>query len=486
MTKLKTLTAGFANLPARIKRLVGLAVVLPWLTACGHDAGYRITDFNFPQTTEVQFVNLMPDSPAMTTSVVDPVSGGIAQSANVEFARGSTQSSVVVGDYNLSVGYTDADGNQQYILDNQPVTYTDQDQFVYLFMGPLGAPTQNTVHFTDPFFTGGIAIGNVEVWFADGAAAPGQVDVYLTSPTTPIEATTPTATIASYGYTEPLTLTGRNSWRLRVTPHDSNTVLFDSGTFTLFDRSRTLFALTDYFGPSPAGTSPDAPLVNAVRISATGTQTFSSGTLPSKLRVINLIRDLPDVDVYFGSTSGTPMFDNVAQLQTTSYQFIDPGSYALNLTQHGIKDQFVLEKDLEFGSGAYYTLLLTGRSADGTLNSVTFATDPRPIVDRTKVNFINAGAVNNDVNLYLLDPGESTTGASPQVANAQANVLHTVTWHSGELDVDVTSADGKNVIVGPQRVVLDAGKTYTLVLVEDPVDQATATKLLILEDTAGG
>lgn len=468
----------------KIYRLVLL--LLPWLSGCGHDPGYKLTDFNFPQTTEAQFINLMPDSPTISALVTDAATSATALNTSQAFATGSPLASAIVGDYNLTVSYQDADGNQQFIINKQPVTYKDKDQFVYLFMGPVGSPTMQTVDFTDPFFTGGITSGNVEVWFVNGASAPDPVDIYLTSATTPIEATTPTETVASYGYSETLTLNNRTAWRLRVTPHDSNEVLFDSGSFALQDATRTLFAITDYFGPSSSSSPTSAPLVNAIRVNNAGSLAFPSGNLPSKLRVINLVRDLGPLDVYFGSTSSPPMFDNVAELDPTAYQDIDAGSYALNVTEHGVKDQFVLEKDLQFGNGVYETLVLTGRAADDTINSVSFTTDPRPIVARTKVNFINAGAVNNAVNLYLLNPGESVTGTTAQVANAIPNVLRSLTWLSGTLDVVVTSADGKNTIVGPERLNFDEGKTYTLVLVEDPVDQATAAKLLVLEDTAGG
>ena len=465
-------------------KILRIVLLLPWLAGCGKDAGYRLSDFNFPQTSEVQFVNLMYDSPTIASTLVSSTTGATSAGASESFGGASSQLSVVVGEYTVGVSYLDADNNRQFLL-NQTVTYTDQDQLVYLLMGSVTSPTEQTIQFTDPFFTGGIPAGSIEVWFANGASAPDQVDLYLTGPTTPLEATTPTTTLASYGYSEAMTLNTRAGWRLRVTPHDSTEVLFDSGTFTMTDGTRTLLAVTDYFGPEPASQSPSAPLLSAVRVGTSGAGDFPSGDLPSDLRLINLIRDVPAVDVYFGSTSASPVFDNIAQSATTPYQSLDPGAYALNLTLHGIKDQFLLEKDLTFGSGKYYTLVLTGSSADGTISSVSFASDPRPIVGRTTVNFINAGSVNADVNLYLLDPGQAVGDNSPLVSAAVPNTLRTVTLHSGMIDAVVTSADNKNIIAGPTRIVLDEGKTYSLVLVEDPVVQATSARLLVLEDTAG-
>lgn len=463
----------------KILRIVLLLLSLACLTACGHDPGYNLSDFNFPQTAEVQFVNLMSDSPRLTSTITRSSDSALAAQGSEDFAGASAQTSVIVGTYDVAVSYQDAYNNTQYLLDNKSVSYVDKDQFVYLFMGSLASPNEQRVYFEDPFFTGGIPAGYVEVWFANAANTPSQVDIYLTGVSTPIEATTPSATLTTENYSQPLTLSNRSAWRLRVTARGSNKILFDSGSFTMQDSTRTLFAVTDYFGPTTSG-----PLVNAVEVDAGGATKFTGGNLPSELRVINLIRDLPPLDVYFGSTSASPFAANIAQLTKTSYQNIDPGSYTLNVTQNGIKDQFVLEQNLEFGGGAYYTLVLTGRYNGGgtnsTISSVLYSTDPRPVSGRSTIRFINAGSVNKSVNVYLLDPGQAVGDNPPQIENVVPNILRTDTVHSGVTDVVVTSADNKNILVGPQRMTLNEGTSYMLVLVEDPVNEATQASLVVL------
>ena len=124
-----------------------------------------------------------------------------------------------------------------------------------------------------------------------------------------------------------------------------------------------------------------------------------------------------------------------------------------------------------------------GGGTNSTLNSVLFTTDARPIQGRTKVNFINAGSVNKSVNVYLLAPGQALTDTSPQLDAVTPDTLKSLTLRSGETDVVVTSSDNKNIILGPTRYIFNEGTTYTLVMVEDPVNQATQAKLMVLADT---
>lgn len=392
----------------------------------------------------------------------------------------SSLGSIVIGTYDLTVSYPGVDDKPTNLFNEKSLDYKDADQFVYLFTGSMASPTIQTVHFTDPFITGGTPPGSVAVWFADAASTPGQVDVYLTSPDTPMAGATPTATVTAQGYSQPITLDNLANWRLRVTPSGSTDVLFDSGSFALAGGTRTLFTVTDYFGPP--GTQP--LLLNATAVTSTGAQQFPADNLPSKLRIIDLVRDQPALDVYFGSTSAAPFASNLTLLDTTAYQTVVPGTTSLNLTAHGVASPALLEKDTQFYGGAYYTLLLTGSYNGGgtasTLGSVLFAADRRPIQGRTTVNFVNADNVNTAVNVYFLTPSQTITDISPQVADAESNTLHTTTLLSGVIDVVVTSTDNTNTIIGPQQIVLNQGSTYSLVLVQDVAGQA---KLMVLQDS---
>lgn len=473
----------------KINKLIPIVPLLACLAGCGHDPGYQLSDFNFPQTADIQMVNLMPDSPTIASTVTRSSDNALATQNAEPFAGASTQTSLIVGTYNLAVTYLDGNGNLRYLLNDNSLNYTDKDQFVYLFMGSVTNPVEQTIHFTDPFYTGGISSNDVEVWFADGASSPDQVDIYLTAPSTPIAAATPTQTLTTEGYSQPITIPNQTAWRLRVTPRGSTNVLFDSGSFALSGGARTLLAVTDYFGPTGAKPGSSKVLLNAIKVTSSGSSDFTAGNLPSDLRIIDLVRDLPPLDVYFGSTTGSPYASNVAELTPTAYQNIVPGSYTLNVTEHGIKDQFVLQQNQTFASGKYYTLVLTGSYNGGgtnsTISSVLFSTDPRPIQGRSNVNFINAGKVNGGVNVYLLSPGQTITGTTPQISDATTDALNSITTFSGENDVVVTSTNNKNIIIGPKRMIFNQGTTYTLVMVEDTVNQATQAKLLVLSDTPG-
>ncbi len=451
------------------------------LAACGTDEGFVPEELTIrPQVAELQFVNLIPDSPELFVSFADDNSN-VAFNDVVEFAAATVQGELLIDDYTLSVSYFDEDGDQIFIIENESVRLTDPDQFVYIISGTLASPSMDVRTFVEPQYDESpIETGNVEVWFASGVVDPTSLDVYLTSPTATLAASTPMTNLTAGGVSEILTTDRLTNYRLRVTPNNSTEVLFDSGIFILSDRSRTLFAFAEYFGPDIPGST--VPSVNGIGVNAFGSTTFTNSGLPSQLRAINLTSDLPAVDLYFGSTSNAPFTADLNRLEIGNYLDVDTGINNLNVTLPGVKDQFLFEQDLVVSSGTFNTLVVSGSDADDTLSSVLFINDARQIAQRVTVNFVNTALVNNSANVYFLNPGQVIGDSAPQISSAGTNSFNTFTARPATVDIVVTSAINGSVLYGPERTTLSGGTTYSFILVEDMVSAGSTTEVVVLED----
>jgi hypothetical protein len=456
-----------------LKYLLACSVFM--LTACGTDEGFvreELTDR--PQVAEVQFVNLIPDSPELLVSIGDTTT-------TIEYGQASVQGQIPIDEYELNASYFDADGEQVFIVQNESARLLDQDQLVYIFTGSLASPNLELRKFLEPQYDNNpITTGNVEVWFTSGVADPTTLDVYLTGPTTDLATVTPDTDLVTGGVSEILTRENLSSYRLRATPLNSTEVVFDSGEFVLADRSRTLFAFSEYFGPTVQGNT--FPNVNAVAINSFGSNQFVNSGLPSQLRAINLTSDVPQFDLFFGSTTNAPFAANVDRLEVGSYVDIDSGANGLNLTLPGVKDQFLLQQDTIINSGTFYSLVISGSITDDTLSTVLFVNDSRQIGQRVTVNFINTALINSSTNVYFLNPGQLVADASPQIASAGTNTFSTFTARPATVDLVITSALNGSVLYGPERTTLSGGITYSFILVEDMIGEATTTEIVILED----
>ena len=291
---------------------------------------------------------------------------------------------------------------------------------------------------------------------------------------------TPDTDLVSGGISEILSQETLSSYRLRITPTNSTEVIFDSGEFKLSDRSRTLFAFNEYFGPTVPGNT--TPNVDALAINRLGSNRFVNSELLSQLRAINLTGDVPQFDLYFGTTTNAPFAAGVDRLEVGSYQDINSGTNALNLTLPGIKDQFLLEQDVVINSGTFYSLVVSGSDVDETLSTALFVNDRRQIDQRVTVNYINTGLVNNSTNVYFLSPGQLVSDSSPRISFSETNAFNTLTARPATVDLVITSALNGSVLYGPERTTLVGGITYSFILVEDMVGEATTTELVVLED----
>jgi hypothetical protein len=454
-------------------RVALLSLTFLVLAGCGEDPGIDpAIILAGPATGEVQFVNLIPDAPELTIAVG-------TNAATVDYRDATVNQGLPLADYTMTVSFQGAAGETIVLFEDIPFRIDDENELKVLLRGTVANPSFHIQDLRDPKLVGQVAEGTQQVWVAGGLATTESYDVYVTDSRVQVSEVAPTLTVSGQGQTDLVTIDAAPEYRFRVTAAGSNEVLFDSGDFLLPRQTRAGFALIEYFGPARSGV---APTIDAIAFSPGGSQAFPNRELPSELRVVNLVRDTPAMDVYFGSTAGDPFAAGIAPLDVTPYRAIDSGRVSLNLTEPGVKDQFLLESDELIISGSFHTLLLRGRGALGALQTITYPQLPRAIRGRVPVTVINASDQLDVVRVELLAPGQDfrTTGSATDLGTGG---IQGALLEPGDVDLVVlTLADV--LIYGPERVSLEEGRFYTMILSEREVGGTVAADVITLvEDT---
>lgn len=443
------------------------------LAGCGDDPGIDpAIILAGPATGEVQFVNLIPDAPELTIIIGTNV-------ATVDYRDATVNQGLPLADYIMSVSFQADDGETVVLFENVPIRIDDENELKVLMRGTVANPSFHIQDLGDPGIVGEVVEATQQVWVAGGLASTASYDVYITDSRVEVADVAPTLTVMGQGQTELVTIDAAPEYRFRVTSAGSNEVLFDSGDFLLPPVSRSGFALIEYFGPAGPGVT---PRIDAIAFADSGSQAFPNRDLPSELRIVNLVRDTPAMDVYFGSTAGDPFVAGIAPLGVTPYMPIESGRVSLNLTEPGVKDQFLLERDEQVVAGTFHTMLIRGRSAIGALETTTYRQLPRAIRGRVPVTVINASSQLDVVRVELLAPGQDfrTTGSAQDLSTGG---IQGAFLEPGDVDLVVLTLTDV-LIYGPERISLEEGRLYTLILSDHEVGGTVAADVITLvEDT---
>ncbi len=458
----------------RDKRLIHIALYF-LLTACGaSDSDIEESaveeENQIPREGEVRFLNLIPDSP-------DLIVGYAAQQFTAPFAGGSALTSILVGEYELDVVYTDVNGDTEFLVEDLERSLFNEDQDTFLFFGSLDNFDLQIVEQIKAEFLDedGIEGDDAEIWWVMGATSVPAVDVYLTGPGANLFDAAPVSTLLPRGYTEVSVTSSETERRIRITEQGSVEVLYDSGPFELTGGERTLFAIVDYFGPDGG--------IEVVQLIDSGRLDFPSPVLPTATRVVNAVSDQLSFDVYFGSTNQAPFVADLNFGAITKYTEFDDENLntSINVTPPGIVDRFIHESNLDFVAGTFSTLVIAGNSADDSVTSTVILDTRRRITDRSRVQFINASANAGVVNGVLSAPAQPVDDVAPQFANQSLGGTETAILPPSTYDFVALNSFNGTFVFGPLRVELAPGGIYTIVLT-DVEGGGGGTTAVLLDD----
>ena len=245
------------------------------------------------------------------------------------------------------------------------------------------------------------------------------------------------------------------TYRVRVTSAGTKTVLFDSGSFTVARLRRSIYLLLDNFGPT-------GETLRVANVTAAAAEDFPNQTMQGALRATNMIPDAPLVDIYLGTPTGTPLFQNVAYGTTTPYSLaVTNGAFTANVTPAGVPGTIIATGTLTIVGGQARSMYTTGLDATDSTTLGAVIESQRSITGQAQFRFVQTAPSAGTVDVYLATPGQPITDASPILANGALLASSSVNLTPGTYDLFITRSGTTVQLFGPERISVDAGAVYS-------------------------
>jgi hypothetical protein len=473
-----------------MSRWLLLAQVLLLTAACGgggggggddDDSSVGVNeDDQTPLGGVLGFVNAVPDSPAIVIdyeghnpeeSLADP-----AGSVTLNFGEGSSFSTTR-GTYEIEIHFTQPSGEKAVLaqfVDDDAIEIEQDDEVFLVLVGTLEEARVVRIDNEDFLFDipveddGSLPVVDPEFQLMHAGVGLNELDFYLTAGGVSLTRATPTATLGFGEHTPIFDLDARTDYRLRITPAGAPaTVLYDSKEFTAAESTRQLVVAFNFFGPG--GGEVQAKTIRNAAAS------FPEEELPNAFRFNNLVADVSAVDLYFGDTSGEPVFAGVEFGELTDYLVLDlEGSEeeSVNVTPTGVDNEFIYQGRHTLQTGVANTLLVAGllsdaaNDGDRTIAGALTVDDNRPNASAIQFRAYHGAASAESLDIYVLAPGQTTAGRDPQFEGFSLGDTSNTTVEPGEHDLVIVDAGSDGTLVGPERIVLSGGSIYTLTVTD--------------------
>jgi hypothetical protein len=292
-----------------------------------------------------------------------------------------------------------------------------------------------------------------ELRFVHGASnITSDVDFHVTADDAAAGA--PLATVAANTASSLIPFESLSNSRLRVFNPGNTVPLWDSGSFVTNAATRPLYVLLDYFGPGDA-------IVRSISIGLAGSLIFPNEVLPGAVSFSNMISDRGPVDVYL---------DNV--LQAEDLLFGDVGDYIelagreyeYKLTTANVIDEVIVESSVTLINGIFQTIAATG--IDETNATLFTVDDLRRVANRATFSTVHSAPSLGTVDVYVLPPGESVSNNFPVLVQLQFGGDTTLNLFEGTYDLFVTESTTKTIVLGPERINVNANAIYRINLAD--------------------
>ncbi len=426
-----------------------LLILAPvWLfvaAGCGSSGGSN----NTSDTGSMRIVNLIPDSSTLSATL------GSTAFSKVSYAQSTALTSLIPGDFTLTVSYTQPDGTVVKIVDDESLTISANEQTTVFLIGPIESMTMKVVTQSDP----DISAASAEVWMMNAATGPASLDFYLGDASATIDSDTPKWTLDFGDHSDLSTIDAAASYRLRVTSAGTKDVIFDSGAFPISALTRRLFVACDYFGPGGNGTY-------VVQVDTVSASTFTLEVLPSGLRLANMIANETAVDLYLDGAT-TPSIENLQYGAVSSFLQLPSANVNATVTLASDPATVLYTGTLNLSAGEYRTLVVARSSSDKVVARNTVES-LRSIADVSSVDVVQASAAAGDVDMYFLVPGQPLSDLPPVFSGLSFLESGAMGSTPGIYDVEVTPTDEETVSSGPERIALAGGGSYTVILTDAP------------------
>ena len=451
------------------------------LAACGSDTVEPVTLPEDVDTTPEQgrlgFVNAIADSPNI---VIDWESTTVenqafADAGVVELTFGqAVLFPIDVDTYRVRLGYARVSGDpvilREFNEDNtSTIEIRNDTQITIIASGLLEDPTFTIVEETEYQHglevpeDGTVLVTDPEFQFAHLAHAKEPFDFYLTQSGEVLDDVDPSASLAFGEVSTLAVIEPQPDYRIRVTPQGQKSpVLYDSGDFLVVSNQRILLPIFNYFGPGDED-------IRARFVDETAA-TFPFESNPNALRVINLVADVPEIDIHFGDTNDEPEFEAMPFGVLSDYRLSDGGSFFMNITPTGIDNQFVYQGSEAFFRGSSNTLLIAGLLEDPDRNftrrviASLVTEENRPIATAIQLRVFHAAPSGGLLSIFMLEPGQTTADQEPVQGAVSLGSTAVSVLEEGEYDLLVQDTITDVELFGPERISVESDSIYTLLI----------------------
>jgi hypothetical protein len=207
--------------------------------------------------------------------------------------------------------------------------------------------------------------------------------------------------------------------------------------------------------------------------------TTGCGSSSTQMRFVHAGDNAGNVDFLIDSKT---VSTNIPYANSTGYNKTSSGSRTIEVRPTGSSSDIV-NTDVTLAGGSFSTgvLLNTNNNSQPTL-SVYTDDHSAPPSGQAALRFIHAAANAQNVDIYIISPGQGITGLSPTISNIAFNSS------AGPQNLSAGSYEVVFTVAGTQQIIIDTGSTQPITLTAGQVktfiaiDNLGNAPFLILSD----
>jgi hypothetical protein len=409
-----------------------------------------------PPPTDVAFFNAAANIEAI----------GFFREESLEVDLAYSQGSVArfdSGSYDFSLDYTLVGATTPPRALTQPLTLASDVNYTFVAVAPEG-DFKLIVTETDDREAGA---ATARWTFIHAFPGLGALDVYVEPIDTILSSATPKGTVAYEGSTTFEFTSG--IYQVWLTGSgDPNDIVFESSAQGPVAGEDQIFVVSD---PGEQGTFD-------IVVSRIGSSAFRLGQegQTSELRVVQVVADRQDRDIYLDETTGTPLFAALPFGEISAYEEVPLGTHTAITTPAGNPGAEESTSTYFAGPGLRYLILVSGDTTDG-IGQIFIAEDKRSISGQATVRLLNGAESFFVLHVYFAAPGADISELPPTIEILSPDATNRVPLIPGDYEIWVRNPITDTVLAGPLAVTMADGGFYGI-LVADAVGGSTVDLVL--------
>lgn len=439
-----------------LRQLILPITTVVLLSACGGSSSDGGND-TYP-SSYLQFYNASTNSATTTLTLLSPDDDDDTETTVGSAAFGDSTSLVTITteDYDLELSYTDNSGDEQIVKED--TLKTEKSQKTILFMtGDYEAPELLNLSFErddeldDQF----------KIYFANLLTASRTMDLYISTSTEDFDDADFVVSTGQKSFSDAFTF-DTGSYILYLTEAGSKTVVFQSPVYSFSYETEYVLALRDNAGP--------LKLKIALDVIANTTTVYALEDVNSnaQFRVYNSVNDLAPAKIYTGSTTASPVFDQLAADTLTAYTEIPHGDYRVTLAAND-GTSVVTTGLLTLNQGQSKSLVFY-RDADDKATVLSVTDSNTPQVYDFVFNVVNVIPDFDNVSLYFVPPGKTMETTSYYISSINDATSTSITLPLDSYSILLVRKDlnnNKTLLAQIDQTDLIEGSSYLLVAEKD-------------------